>query len=639
MKSLLHINNMERIQYRNEINGLRAIAVVSVVLYHAGYEQFNGGWLGVDIFFVISGYLISNIILSELQKGNFSFKTFYMRRVKRILPALFSTLVFTVPISYWLLTPKGMIEYLDSVFASILFYANYFFQNLDFYTAEPTKYMPLLHTWSLAIEEQFYLIFPLLCFIIYKLFKKYTFLFLSLVFLYSIFLNSTTGNLTKFYQLQFRAWELILGALIMILSQKLIFKHIEKLGFLIILFSIFYFDDRMITINSFEPKALVNLGTAFILLSKNNSGIIFSALTNNISTFLGKISYSLYLFHQPFYAFILIYQRKYSQTFSSYLDFFIILLLIFFSFLNWKFVEELFLKAEFKKVIIFLSSCLLILLSFIYFGKQTDGYRERYSHVPDEVLFYSINTNLFSTQEDVDNFNQYCESKNIKENLYIIGDSHVTNFSYTLLNYYKLLSCNYELKIYGTSAGRCLLSMQSDIVGYVGWCTDEYLQKFTLQLKNDSPTVVLFGRFDTWLDESKGGKEIKCENCNYTEVLSSRLTNIIENSKQTIIITPVPTYIDNIAESYLYKDYVWGEEITLNKSEWDKYIIKTKDFLISISNEDTIFLNSEEVFCNSSNNKCFASKDNRIFYSDSNHLTVEGSQLLIDELIKYLKNK
>ena len=162
--------NILRISYRNEINGLRAIAVISVVLYHAGYEQFNGGWLGVDIFFVISGYLISNIILSELHKGDFSFKTFYMRRVKRILPALFSTLVFTAPISYWLLTPKGMTEYLESVFASIFFYANYFFQNLDFYTAEPTKYMPLLHTWSLAIEEQFYLIFPLLCFIIYKSF-------------------------------------------------------------------------------------------------------------------------------------------------------------------------------------------------------------------------------------------------------------------------------------------------------------------------------------------------------------------------------------------------------------------------------------------------------------------------------------
>ena len=631
-------SNISRISYRNEINGLRAIAVMSVVLYHAGYEQFNGGWLGVDIFFVISGYLISNIILSELHKGDFSFKTFYMRRVKRILPALFSTLVFTVPISYWLLTPKGMIEYLDSVFASIFFYANYFFQNLDFYTAEPTKYMPLLHTWSLAIEEQFYLIFPLLCFIIFKIFKKYTFLLLSLVFLYSIFLNSTTGDLIKFYQLQFRAWELILGALIMIISQKLMFKHIEKLGFVIILFSIFYFDDRMITINSFEPKALVNLGTAFILLSKNNSGIIFSTLSNNISTFLGKISYSLYLFHQPFYAFILIYQRKYSQTLSSNLDFLIILLLIFLSFLNWKFVEELFLKAEFRKVVIVLISCLLILLSFIYFGKQSDGYRERYSHVPDEVLFYSINTNLFSTQEDVDSFNQYCESKDNKENLYIIGDSHVTNFSYTLLNNYKSLSCDYELKIYGTSAGRCLLSMQSDIVGYVGWCTEEYLQKFTTQMKNDSPTVVLFGRFDTWLDESKGGKEIKCENCNYIEVLSNRFSNIIENSKQTVIITPVPTYRDNIAESYLYKDYVWGDEITLNKSEWDEYIKETKEYLISFSNENTIFLNSEEVFCNTKINKCFASKDNEIYYTDNNHLSIEGSQLLIDEIIYKLTN-
>ena len=638
MKHIFTNHKIFRINYRNDINGLRAIAVISVVLYHAGYEQFNGGWLGVDIFFVISGYLISNIILSELHKGDFSFKTFYMRRVKRILPALFSTLVFTAPISYWLLTPKGMTEYLESVFASIFFYANYFFQNLDFYTAEPTKYMPLLHTWSLAIEEQFYLIFPLLCFIIYKIFKKYTFLFLSIVFLYSIFLNSTTGDLIKFYQLQFRAWELILGALIMIISQKLKFKNIEKLGFVIILFSIIYFDDQMITINSFEPKALVNLGTAFILLSKNNSGIIFNALSNNISTFFGKISYSLYLFHQPFYAFILIYQKKYSLNLSDNLDFLIILFLIFLSFLNWKFVEELFLKSEFKKVVIFLTSCLLILLSFIYLGKQSDGYRERYSYVPDQILFYSTNTNLFSTQEDIDSFNQYCEGKGDKEYLYVIGDSHVNNFSYTLINNYKSLSCDYELKIYSSSAGRCLLSMQSDIVGYVGWCADETFQNFITQLKNDSSTVVLFGRFDTWLDENKGGKEIKCENCNFTDVFSYRLSKIIENSKKTIVITPVPTYSENIAESYLYKKYVWGDEITLDKSKWDDYIKKTKEYLISSSKENTFFLNSEEVFCNTSLNKCFASKDNQIFYTDNNHLSIEGSELLIEEIIFMLNN-
>ena len=136
--------------------------MISVVFYHAGYSSFSGGWLGVDVFFVVSGYLISNIILSELNDTTFSFKNFYLRRIRRILPALFSTLLISLPFSYWLLTLRAF-EYIESVIASIFFYANYF-QNLDFYNAEPSKYMPLLHTWSLAIEEQFYLIFTSLFF-------------------------------------------------------------------------------------------------------------------------------------------------------------------------------------------------------------------------------------------------------------------------------------------------------------------------------------------------------------------------------------------------------------------------------------------------------------------------------------------
>tara|TARA_B100001996_G_scaffold101893_1_gene76436 strand:+ start:1477 stop:2013 length:537 start_codon:yes stop_codon:yes gene_type:complete len=169
----LDIKNIKRISFRSDINGLRAVAVLSVIFYHADFNFFKGGWLGVDIFFVISGYLISNIIISELNRGKFSFKRFYIRRIRRILPALFSTLLFTIPFAYWLLSPKAMVEYLQSMFASLFFYANYYFQNLDFYNADPTKYMPLLHTWSLAIEEQYYLLFPLLAYSIYKYGKKY----------------------------------------------------------------------------------------------------------------------------------------------------------------------------------------------------------------------------------------------------------------------------------------------------------------------------------------------------------------------------------------------------------------------------------------------------------------------------------
>ena len=177
---LTDVSNIKRIKFRQDINGLRAIAVLAVVFYHAEIKLFKGGWLGVDIFFVISGFLISNIIISELNEDNFSFKVFYLRRVKRILPALFSILVLTMPFAYFLLTPKAMEEYIGSMISSIFFYANYHFMNLDFYITESTKVMPLLHTWSLAIEEQYYLLFPLFSFIVYKYFKKYFTFFIGL---------------------------------------------------------------------------------------------------------------------------------------------------------------------------------------------------------------------------------------------------------------------------------------------------------------------------------------------------------------------------------------------------------------------------------------------------------------------------
>jgi len=118
------ISNIKRISFRQDINGLRAIAVLALVFYHADLKLFKGGWLGVDIFFVISGYLISNIIISELNDGTFTFKNFYLRRVRRIIPALLSTLLLTIPFAYFFLTPKALEEYIDSLIASIFFFLN-----------------------------------------------------------------------------------------------------------------------------------------------------------------------------------------------------------------------------------------------------------------------------------------------------------------------------------------------------------------------------------------------------------------------------------------------------------------------------------------------------------------------------------
>ena len=169
-----------KINYRPEIDGLRALAVIAVILYHAqitlfGYDPFKGGFIGVDIFFVISGYLITSIILKELvSTGNFSFKNFYERRIRRILPALLFVMLASLFFAWKYLLPGSFIDFSKSILYSLGFSSNFYFHfsGLE-YNSEDGLLKPFLHTWSLSVEEQYYIIFPIIFLITFKYFKKY----------------------------------------------------------------------------------------------------------------------------------------------------------------------------------------------------------------------------------------------------------------------------------------------------------------------------------------------------------------------------------------------------------------------------------------------------------------------------------
>lgn len=155
-------------KYRPEIDGLRSVAVVPVILFHAGFQFFNGGYVGVDIFFVISGHLITSILLEEMDTGKFSLITFYERRARRILPALFFVMTVSIPFAWMWLMPPYMQEFAESLIAVSTFSSNFYFWINDGYFAPAAELKPLLHTWSLAIEEQYYLLFPLFLIIFWK---------------------------------------------------------------------------------------------------------------------------------------------------------------------------------------------------------------------------------------------------------------------------------------------------------------------------------------------------------------------------------------------------------------------------------------------------------------------------------------
>ena len=213
-----------RITYRPEIDGLRTIAVVSVIFYHAqisifSHELFKGGFIGVDIFFVISGYLITYIILKELvTTGSFSFKHFYQRRIRRILPALLFVMLISLPFAWMYLLPNTFIDYSKSILYSLGFSSNfYFWFTGQKYGAESGLLKPFLHTWSLSVEEQFYVLFPIVLIITFKYFRKYLINILIFGFILSLGMadwGSRNYPSFNFYILPTRGWELLAGSIL-----------------------------------------------------------------------------------------------------------------------------------------------------------------------------------------------------------------------------------------------------------------------------------------------------------------------------------------------------------------------------------------------------------------------------------------
>ena len=217
-----------KIAYIPQIDGLRAIAVLSVILFHANFNFYNinfkGGYVGVDIFFVISGYLITKLILIEQNKGEFTFSNFFLRRIRRIMPALLTVAAVTYPFAIFFFLPLPLLEYVGSLISGIFFTSNFFFYfNEINYYASPSIYKPLLHYWSLSVEEQFYLIFLIFFYFLLKLKKDLNFnlfiifLVISLSFIINVFFISKGHRDVIFFMFPARVWQFGIGVLIAML--------------------------------------------------------------------------------------------------------------------------------------------------------------------------------------------------------------------------------------------------------------------------------------------------------------------------------------------------------------------------------------------------------------------------------------
>ena len=337
--------------YRPEIDGLRSIALLTVILYHAGFPIFGGGFVGVDIFFVISGYLITSIILAEKQAGSFTLLGFYNRRVRRILPALYFILFISAPACLILLSPSDGQDFWQSLSATILFASNIlFFVETSDYFSLAAQYKPLLHTWSLAVEEQFYVLYPLILLGVWRFGAKRIIAMLGAIAVVSLAAAqwmSYNNPAAGFFLLPTRAWELLIGALVAFqLSQnksflfnaqqnRMLYEVGSAFGLAMIGAAVLLFDESTPFPSLFA--LLPTLGAALIILSANPQTLVGRLLGHKFFVVMGLMSYSAYLWHQPLFAFAKYYFLAELSTAQSMI---VIVATFGLAALSWQFVEQ-----------------------------------------------------------------------------------------------------------------------------------------------------------------------------------------------------------------------------------------------------------------------------------------------------------
>ena len=673
-------------KYRPEIDGLRALAVISVILFHAGIPLFKGGFVGVDIFFVISGYLITSIILKDIDKNNFKILKFYERRARRILPALIIIVIFSSIFSLILFNSEDLIFFFKSTISSLTFWSNLQFHNEADYFAKTSEFKPLLHTWSLSIEEQFYIIFPLLVILILSLNKKLLLITTILIFFLSLMFAQWSGNLSRnfpffdadlnflskseystFFMPFGRIWEIALGSICALILRKNILKKnqfsnlISLTGFILIIISIFYLSENF-PFPSFYTL-IPALGTALIILFTFESDVISKLLRIKILVFLGLISYSLYLFHFPIFTFF-----KHSNIEINYLILsFLILTTFILSFLNWKFIEKPFRskKINLNKFIYFISaSYLIIFLTSLYalnFKIPNKLYIEDLSTNLQKSLVSKIqNKECLDTIRVQEDFNQkglcYLGDKNQKKtNLIIFGDSHTLPFYQLLNDYFK--RSNKKALLTGYSGCPPLIgvySIRSDQMNKN--CKELNNKIFEFAKNNNIKNILLISRWTYYTGEELPNGEFNAINksLNYNTNVKTSKINFKKAVEETFkkygsininvfVIEQAPFHYFTPSQAYL-RSY----DIDKNyfKNRLNSYSIKYDEFQnnqnfsrsILSSNaskyENINFLGISDIFCLNIVKVCKIGDHDKSFYRDKNHLNQYGADLLKERILE-----
>jgi peptidoglycan/LPS O-acetylase OafA/YrhL len=442
------------LHYRPDIDGLRAVAVLSVLAYHLKISWFRGGFVGVDIFFVISGYLISAIILKDISSRDFSIATFYERRVRRIFPALIVTLLGTSCLAYLYFLPAELVNFAKSLLAALFSASNFYFWKHSGYFSAPVETIPLIHTWSLAVEEQFYVFLPIFLAAAHRYFPRKVRLSVILIAVLS-FIVSAVGAFryptATFYLAHTRAWELMLGVLISLevfpaISRPMLRNLATAAGIALICFAVFAYSSAtpFPGIAALAPCA----GAALIVAAgRSGSSLVGRVLSLKPVTFIGLISYSLYLWHWP----IIVFQTMESPLMSGASVRAAKLISIFVSLavatLSWKFVETPFRASRIRMARIALfkvaAAAAAAVAAVGITALISQGFPSRYpsnaiqvaSYLDYDSAKYFRDGKCFISSEykysDYD-FSQCLREDPGKKNYLLFGDSHAAHLWYGL---------------------------------------------------------------------------------------------------------------------------------------------------------------------------------------------------------------
>lgn len=522
-------------EYRPEIDGLRAFAVLPVMFFHAGLQMFSGGYAGVDVFFVISGYLITKIILPEWEAGMFTLARFYERRARRVLPALYFLMLACLPCAWLWLLPADMERFSQSIVAVSAFSSNMLFWWQSGYFEPAAELKPLLHTWSLAVEEQYYLLFPVLLTLILRLGRRWAVTLFTAIALFSL-AAAQWGSLVyptaAFYQLPTRIWELLIGVLVAFHSSSdnrqnpntLTREFGSAIGLSLLACAVFTFDKETPTPSLYT--LIPTIGTALIILFADPQTLVGKLLGHKFFVGIGLTSYSAYLWHQP----ILAFARHRGLSESGHLLFGALAISAFVpAYLSWRFVETPFRnrrRLNRRQIFACVASWSAAFVAFGIAGNLTDGFAGRLGQAQREFLAYFENNlpdwkyytkirlperyrndcNFYDvakyrlgaqTQVPVETISRQCfqKSPEAKRSVFIWGDSHAQQLYFGLR---QVLSDDWQILQVATSGCVARLNATANKQNYC-----EYSNWFAFsKIVENKPDVVIVGQ-DTGHDVAR----------------------------------------------------------------------------------------------------------------------------------------